>query len=96
MTGHVGDLLVETIRLRREVDVAALRRRWTALNPAGVSALVEYEGCALWLYRRLKDLCLFDAVPAALGECLSTQARHLAAHNLRIDAQRDDLVRILN
>ena len=90
------DLLLTTLRLRGDIDVPALSRRWTALNPAGVAALVEYEGCALWLYRRLKDLCLFDAVPAALGECLSTQARHLAAHNLRVDAQRDDLVRILN
>src|SRR2546430_17586571 len=96
MTGHVGDLLVETIRLRREVDVAALRRRWTALDPAGVPALVEYEGCVLWLYHRLRDLGLLDAVPAALAEWLATRARRLAAPNLRVHAQRAALVRILN
>ena len=87
------DLLLATLRLGGDVDVAALRRRWTALNPAGVPALVEYEGCVLWLYHRLRDLGLLDAVPAALAEWLATRSRRLAARNLRVDAQRDDLVR---
>ena len=34
------DLLLTMLRLRGDVDVPALRRRWTALNPAGVAALV--------------------------------------------------------
>jgi hypothetical protein len=96
MVDPVVDLLLTTLRLRGDIDVEALRRRWAALNPAGFAALVEYEGCALWLYQRLKDLRLFDAVPPALAQRLSTRARRLAARNLLVDAQRDDLVRILN
>ena len=95
-TGEVADLLLTTLRLRGDCDVAGLRRRWADLDPAGLAALAEYEGSVLWLHRRLRELGLVDVVPATLAEWLSTRARRLAARNLLVDAQRDDLVAILN
>ena len=95
-TGEVADLLLTTLRLRGDCDVAGLRRRWADLDPAGLAALAEYEGSVLWLHRRLRELGLFDVVPANLSEWLSTRARRLTARNLLVDAQRDDLVAILN
>ena len=95
-TGEVADLLLTTLRLRGDCDVAGLRRRWADLDPAGLAALAEYEGSVLWLHRRLRELGLVDVVPATLSEWLSTRARRLAARNLLVDAQRDDLVAILN
>src|SRR2546427_9435986 len=95
-TGEVADLLLTTLRLRGDCGVAGLRRRWADLDPAGLAALAEYEGSVLWLHRRLRELGLFDVVPANLSEWLSTRARRLAARNLLVDAQRDELVQILN
>jgi hypothetical protein len=94
--GEPVDLLLETVRLRAKVDIAALSQRWARLNPAGLAALAEYEGCVLWLHRRLKELDLLDLVPADFAQRLSSRARLLAARNLLVDSQRDDLVRKLN
>ena len=96
MTHEAADLLLETLRLHSDVEAAALGERWSAVHLAGLEALATYEGCVLWLHRRLTDRRLFDAVPAAFAEWLATRARHLAAKNLMVDAQRDEVVQILN
>jgi hypothetical protein len=93
---EAADLLLTTLCLRGDADVASLRQRWAALNPAGLAAVTEYEGSVLWLHRRLKELDLIDVVPATLAHPLCVRARRLAARNLLVDAQRDDLVTILN
>jgi hypothetical protein len=92
----VADLLLETLRLRSDPDVADLGHRWACLNPIGLASLVEYEGCVLWLYERLRELGIWGAVPTEFAEWLSARAHRVAAHNLLVDAQRDDLVRLLN
>ncbi len=94
--GEAADLLLETLRLHAGVDSAALKERWAAVNAAGLAALAEYEGCVIWLHRRLKELRLLEVVPADFAQWLATRAHYLAAWNLLVDAQRDDLVRILN
>ena len=96
MTVDVVDLLLETLRLPEDVDTTTLRRRWSAANLSGITGLVEYEGCVLWLYQRLKELRVLDAVPAQFAQWLSRRAHRLAAHNLVVDAQRDELVQLLN
>jgi len=95
-TSEVADLLLTTLRVRDHVDITSLRQRWAALDPAGLSALTEYEGSVLWLHRRLREFGLLDVVPGTLAQWLSTRAHRLAARNLLVDAQRDDLVAILN
>src|SRR5947207_15533301 len=92
--GEAADLLLDTLRPQGDLEAAALGERWAAANPAGLAALAEYEGCVLWLHQRLWELCLLGAVPAVFFQWLSTRAHQLAARNLLVDAQRDDLVRI--
>jgi len=94
--GEAADLLLETLRLQGDVDMARLGSRWAALCPVGLAALAEYEGCVLWLHRRLRDLGLLELVPAGFARWLSARAHRLAAINLLVDAQRNDLVRILH
>src|SRR5437764_5709390 len=95
-TSEVADLLLTTLRVRDHVDLTSLRQRWAALDPAGLAALTEYEGSVLWLHRRLREFGLLDVVPSTLAQWLSTRAHRLTARNLLVDAQRDDLVAILN
>jgi putative nucleotidyltransferase-like protein len=94
--GETAALLLETLQLHGDVPVAALRERWAALSPAGLATLTEYEGCVLWLHRRLQELGILDAVPSAFAQWLSQRAHFVVARNLLVDAQRDDLVQILN
>ena len=96
MTVDVVELLLETLRLPEDADTTELRRRWSAATLSGVTGLVEYEGCVLLLYQRLKELRVLDAVPAPFAQWLSRRAHRLAAHNLVVDAQRDELVQLLN
>jgi hypothetical protein len=93
---EAADLLLETLRLQSNVDVAGLRWRWAALSPNGLAALMNYESCVLWLQRRVQELDLLDRVPGSFGQWLYERACHLAARNLLVDAQRNELVRILN
>jgi len=95
-TAEVADLLLATLRLRGDANVPGLRQRWGNLDPAGLAALAEYEGSVLWLHQRLRELGLFDVLPATFSHWLATRARRLTARNLLVDAQRDDLVAILN
>src|SRR5881628_2700633 len=96
LTDEAAEVVLETFRPGAASDAAGLSRRWAALDPTGLPALAEYEGCVLWLYQRLQELRILDAVPAAFAERLSTRAHRLMAHNLLVDAQRDELVRLLN
>src|SRR3989442_49531 len=90
------EAVLQTLRLGAEVDAAGLARRWVAVDPAGLAALVEYEGCVLWLYQRLQELHILGAAPTEFVEWLSARAHRLMAYNLVVDAQRDQLVRLLN
>ena len=96
VTVQAADVLLQTLRVRGELDAGELRRRWAAVSVAGLAELVEYEGCALWLYRRLKELRLLDAAPLDFVNWLVAGARYLAAHNLRVYAQCDVIVKLLN
>src|SRR2546425_1342707 len=90
------EAVLQTLRLGAEVDAAGLARRWAAVDPAGLAALVEYEGCVLWLYQRLQELHILGAAPTEFVEWLSARAHRLLAYTLGVDAQRDQLVRLLN
>src|SRR2546425_10826424 len=90
------EAVLQTLRLGAEVDAAGLARRWAAVDPAGLAALVEYEGCVLWLYQRLQELHILSAAPTEFVEWLSARAHRLLAYTLGVDAQRDQLVRLLN
>lgn len=91
-----ADLLLDTLRSGSEPDHADLRRRWGAAAIEQVDPLVQYEECSLWLYRRLVDLELLHHVQPDLQAELGTRARHIAAHNLLVDAQRDAVIRTLH
>ena len=95
-TDEVADVVLTTLCSHPHVDVAGLGKRWAGLSTTGLAALTEYEGSVLWLHRRLGDLKLLDSVPPPFVEWLSARARRLAARNLLVDAQRDELVAMLN
>lgn len=93
---HPALLLLETLRLRGGPEPAWLRATWTTAKTRGLVRLVAFEGCALWLHRRLKQGGLAGAQTPAFARWLERYAREAAAHNLRIDAQTEAILRLLD
>ena len=85
-------LLLQTLRLRSGSD--ALRRHWNACDPEDLLELVRYEGCELWLHRRLKELEVSFETPMGqqFSHELGADARRITATNLMIGARADLVV----
>ncbi|TMC55058.1 MAG: nucleotidyltransferase family protein [Chloroflexi bacterium] len=91
-----SDLLLETLRLCPTRSAAELRQAWRETRTDGLPQLVAFEGCSLWLYRRLQELGVVADVDAAFAAWLAQSARRITAHNLAVGTQRDVVVSILN
>lgn len=91
-----SDLVLETLRLRPSRSAAALRAAWRAAPTIGLAPLVAFEGCSLWLYRRLTELDALPDVDRTFASWLARSARRVAARNLRTRVQRDTVVTALN
>lgn len=88
--GEVVDpvtVLLDTLRLGTDLDPAVVQSTWRGLRTEGLAGLVRQEGCALWLYRRLKRAGGESAPEPAFAVRLSQLARDHAARNLLVDAQ---------
>src|SRR2546430_2589915 len=76
VSARPGELLVETLTLGRAeagTDPARLAADWATVSPRGLDRLVMFEGCALWLWRRLRELGAATAPPAAFADWLPPQ-----------------------
>ncbi len=88
-------LLLDTLRLRDTPDREQLAAAWRAVDPTGLSELLDYEGAALWLYRRLADDGILNVVEQTFAAELTKRARQTIAYNLLVDVQRDAVIRTL-
>jgi len=90
-------LLLTTLRLggaRRES--AALRQAWeTRADYPGLAGLIDFEGCALWLARRLRQIGADTALASDLGGFVTRCARDIAASNLLVDAETETMLGFL-
>lgn len=96
---HPATLLLQTLRFGDRLEPASLRAAWATAATPGLARLVSFEGCALWLYRRLRQIDEAWASPLAtstFGTWLERRARADAAQNMRVDAQTESLLRLLN
>jgi hypothetical protein len=84
-------VLLETLRLGPELTPAEVQSAWKSLDTGGLPSLVVQEGCALWLYRRLRSAGAERAPPEAFASWLSQRARDHAARNLLVDARVSEL-----
>ncbi len=92
---QLPDLLLETLRLGEDPSTNSLDDAWLAADTTGLFDLVDYEGCALWLYRRLRkgDLFSRSTRPHFFGS-LAREAKRLAARGMLIDAETVKVARI--
>ncbi|HXJ29377.1 MAG TPA: nucleotidyltransferase family protein [Gemmatimonadales bacterium] len=91
-----ADLLLATLRLGGAPSPDQLREAWPGADLHGLRRLVEFEGCALWTYRRLRQLDVLAALDADFTAWLSDQGRDAAARNLLVDAEAEAVARTLD
>jgi hypothetical protein len=93
---RTGDLLFETLVLRPRVPAAELAVAWRRAGPRGLIALSDFEGGALWVWRRLRETGAADTAPAAFARSIADRARRDAAQNLLVDAETERVLRRLD
>jgi len=83
----VVTLLLTTLRLGGEPgDTSGLRQAWAGVARPGFDELIDFEGCALWLARRLRQ------IHADAGVTVPRLARDMAARNLLVDAETEAML----
>ena len=82
-----ADLLLATLRPGGAPSPEHLRAEWTRADLRGMRRLIEFEGSALWTYRRLRQLDVLATLDAGFVAWLSHDGRDAAARNLLIDAE---------
>jgi hypothetical protein len=92
---HPAELLLHTLRLRGGPPPEELAVRWVGAATPDLRRLVEAEGCALWLQRRLHQIAAVDVLPADFRTWLGWRARDDAARNLLVDEQVTAVLRDL-
>lgn len=87
-------LLIDTLQLLPAGDASSMTARWKAADTSAIVRLAEYEGAALWLNRRLKTLDI--ALVGMANDRLTPAATRAIAKSLRIDAETDEVLEILD
>jgi len=84
---HPAELLAHTLRLGGGFDTGRLAAEWREARTTGLVRLVEFERCALWLERRLRQIGACALTEHGFPRWLRQRAHAEAAGNLLVDAQ---------
>jgi Uncharacterised nucleotidyltransferase len=96
VTVHTAALLLETLRLDGHAEPEELRAAWANADTRRLGLLVQFEGCALWLRRRLGEINALESGDRRFRVWLEHRSREIAARNLLVDAQTDRVARALS
>ena len=92
---HPAELLVHTLRLGGGFDAGRLAAEWREARTTGLVRLVEFERCALWLERRLRQIDASALTERGFAKWLRQRAHAEAARNLLVDAQAAAVAQLL-
>src|SRR2546428_691104 len=92
---HPAELLVHTLRLGGGFDAGGLAAQWREAGTTGLVRLVEFEQCALWLERRLRQIGASALTERDFASWLRERAHAETARNLLVDAQVAAVARLL-
>lgn len=87
-------LLIDTLRFHGGPPRERLVEAWTEAEVTGLQRLVAFEGCSLWLYRRLRQLEVLNRIDTDLADTISATAREETARNMMIEAEAQTLAGI--
>ncbi len=87
-------LLLDTLRLQGAPPPERLASAWAEADVRGLPELIAFEGCAIWSYRRLRQIGALEGIDTAVTEWLSARARDETARNLLIESEAAALARV--
>jgi Uncharacterised nucleotidyltransferase len=87
-------LLLDTLRFHGGPPADRLAAAWLEADVRGLASLIAFEGCATWVYRRLRQLDVLDRLDPELGDWVSGQAREETARNLLIESEAHALAEV--
>ena len=90
-----GRLLFDTLRFHGAPPSERLAAAWVSADIHGLPQLVALEGCAIWVYRRLRQVGALEQMDRDLADWLALQVTDETARNLLIDAEADALAEVL-
>lgn len=88
-------LLLDTLRFHGAPPPERLAEGWAEADVRGLPELIAFEGCAIWTYRRLRQLGVMGAIDRDLAEWLTSQTSEETARNLLIDAEVQAVAAVL-
>jgi hypothetical protein len=88
-------LLFDTLRFHGGPPAERLGAAWSGADTGGLQRLVVLEGCAIWAFRRLRQVGAMEQVDRALADWLASQVTDETARNLLIDAEADAMADVL-
>ena len=80
-------LLIDTLRFAGAPPPDQLSAGWRVADVQGLDRVIAFEGCAIWLYRRLRQIGALESIEPRFGAWLSARAREETARNLLIEAE---------
>lgn len=88
-------LLLDTLRFHGAPPTDTLAAGWARVDARGLRELIALEGCAIWTYRRLRQLGVLERVDPQLAEWLTARTGEETARNLLIDAEAEAMATVL-
>lgn len=95
MTRPTARLLLDTLRFRRSAPPEVLAAEWSEADGRGLDRLVDFEACASWLYRRLRQLGAVDLLDPGFREWLAEVTWEETARNMMVDAEARAVAELL-
>ncbi|MGH7537267.1 MAG: nucleotidyltransferase family protein [Gemmatimonadales bacterium] len=90
---HPARLLLDTLRFHGAPPPEQLAAAWAEVDVRGLERLVTMEGCAIWLYRRLRQLSALETLDQEFATWVAARAREYTARNLLVEAEAQTLAR---
>jgi hypothetical protein len=87
-------LLLDTLRFQGGPPPERLAEAWIEAEGTGLRRLVSFEGCSIWLCRRLRQLGVLERIDPDLATWVTAKAREETARNLLIEAEAQALAEI--
>ena len=93
---HPARLLLDTLRFGEAPPAERLAAAWAEADVRGLARLVTFEGCAIWLHRRLRQIAALQRVDPVFGAWVVGEARDQTARNLLIEAEAQTVAEIFH
>ena len=93
---HPARLLLDTLKFGEAPLPERLAAAWAEADVRGLARLVAFEGCTIWLHRRLRQIAALERVDPVFRTWVAAEARDQTARNMLIEAEAQTVAGIFH